>query len=463
MFFKNTRIKQYVAGFTACMSLASATIYMTWSSPALPILLGEDSPLGSPMDVEDASWMISIFILASLLGAPLTAYLLDNIGRKNTLLLSAFFTFLPWFLIIFANAPWMLYVARTLGGIGYTMAQSGSVIYIAEIADKDIRGRLAVITNAIKLLIGFLILSVGPFVSYTVLGIMCAVLPLTFFLIFISMPESPYYLLQIGKREDARNALIKFQPAGVDDKTLDQRLDEISDSVYSDMENSMGYKELFTNKEYRSGILIMAGLNTFQQLSGFVAIESYLQTIIESSSSILSPQHSSIIFGVIRIPGAIISSFFIDRLGRKPVLLLSFGICGLALLSEGTYFYLQDFVHANVDVISWLPTTSIVIYLIGESFGLVEVPFLLMGELFPINIKGVAVTTCGCYGDILAFTISKIFSPICVAWGYYTAFWIFTFGCIAGCVFIYTVVPETKGKTFEEIQRKLKKNSESNQ
>ncbi|XP_017782649.1 PREDICTED: uncharacterized protein LOC108566989 [Nicrophorus vespilloides] len=154
-----------------------------------------------------------------------------------------------------------------------------------EDADKDIQGRLA---NVLKHFIGFLIFSVGPFVSYTVLGIMCAA-----FHIFISMPKSPYYLMQVERSEDARNALIKFQPAGVDDKTLDQRLDEIANSY-----------------------------------------------------------HPASLYPLNIRPGAIVSAMIIDRLGRKPVLLISYGLCGLALLSKGIYFYLQDFAHANDDTIS---------------------------------------------------------------------------------------------------------------
>ncbi|XP_017782648.1 PREDICTED: facilitated trehalose transporter Tret1-like [Nicrophorus vespilloides] len=452
---KNTRYMQYVAALAATISISAGSMYISWSSPADKSLQPGESSLEDPIVGEELSWLKSIYLLAGLPISPLVAYLLDKIGRKWTLMLGGFFLFFPWFIIIFATKSWMVFLGRFLGGCGYGFVVNGCSIYNGEIADSDIRGKLGTSFNLMKLVGNMLVLGAGPFISYQALGAICAVVPVIFMVVFYFMPESPFYLVRCGKMEEAKSVLCRLSPQNMEDAEIEKKLLKISDIVKSDMENKMSFKEFITKKEYRKIIFIIFGVKTLQQMAGNAAIEGYMQHIIESTGSSISSEMSSIIFGAVQFPATILSSLVVDKMGRKPMLLISALICALALIGEGVYFFLQNYLMEDVTALSWLPTTGIVLFLVSSTFGVLNLPYVLLGELFPTNIKGIAVTTATFYGFLLAFIVTKIFEPIKQAWGFYTIFWIFAGFCIAGALFVLFFLPETKGKNFDEIQAKI--------
>lgn len=142
-------------------------------------------------------------------------------------------------------------------------------------------------------------------------------------------------------------------------------------------------------------------------------------------------------------------------MGRKPLMIISALGCATALIAEGVYFYLYKVTFTDVSMISWLPTAALVFFLVMNPLGVFTLPYVLLGELFATNIKGIAVSTSQFYGSILGFVVVKFFQPISIKWGMHTTFWIFASVCIIGALFCLLIQPETKGKTFAEIQEKL--------
>lgn len=145
----------------------------------------------------------------------------------------------------------------------------------------------------------------------------------------------------------------------------------------------------------------------------------------------------------------------VDKMGRKPLMIISTLGCAIALIAEGSYFYLYKVTLTDVSMISWLPTAALLLYLMMGPLGLLSLPYVLLGELFATNIKGIAVSASSFYGSTLAFLVTKFFQPVSIKWGMHTTFWIFAVVCIFGAMFCFFVQPETRGKTFAEIQEKL--------
>lgn len=211
-------------------------------------------------------------------------------------------------------------------------------------------------------------------------------------------------------------------------------------------------------------------------LSGLPAIDAYLESIIKLTSSSISSELSSIIFGVVQLPAGmyvciiifnsiniflvtvLIASFLVDKFGRKPLLIISTLGCAIALAGEGMYFYLQDETDTDVSSLAWLPTTALALYLIMAPLGITTVIFVILGEIFPSNIKGIAISAFTVYGGSLSFFVSKFFAPIAKAWGTHSVFWIFGGICLSGAIFTWFCLPETKGRTFAEIQIILRGN-----
>ncbi|KAI4456964.1 sugar transporter-like [Holotrichia oblita] len=450
---------QYVGAVTATLSNAAVATYSTWPSPVLSLLQSEDSPLSRPISDDEGSWVVSLAKLAILPAAVVAAWMVESIGRKKSLLIAGVLLFIPWFLVMFGTNIWVLYAARFMGGLGNGIVVVGCSIYNGEISEKDIRGRLSSTLIILKLVGALLVLCIGPYVSYTVLAIVCAIIPIIFVALYVFMPESPYYLVKINQKEQAEKNLRILSSNLVDDKFITDRIMEIERSVEEDMKNKTTLWEFMTNSEYRMAIIIMFGVKTLQQLSGEAAIDAYMQPIVASTGSTISEETSSIIFGIVQLPGALLAGYLVDKIGRKPLLIVSATGCAVALFAEGTYFFFQNVLENDVSSISWLPTTGIAIFVFMINLGVVTLPYVLLGELFPTNIKGIGVSTFTLYGAALAFVVSKFFKPLANAWGEHTVFWIFGCICVLGVIFVLTVLPETKGKSFSEIQAVLKKKS----
>lgn len=327
-------------------------------------------------------------------------------------------------------------------------------MYIGEIADKDIRGKLGTTYSLMKLIGYNIVMSTGPFVSYEVLGWIMVAVPIFYIIVFFNMPESPYYLMKIGKPEQAKQNYIRLSAANITPEQVEKKMAEIESIVNNDMKNSSSILTIF-KREYIMSLLLMIGIKTLQQFCGTAAIDSYMQTIVDASGSGLSPELSSVLYGVIQLPSIFIAAVLVDRLGRKPILMISAAGCAIALIAEGLYFFLQDNQNSDVSSLGWLPTSGLVLFAVMNNFGLATLPYILLGEIFATNVKEMATSLSIAYGSLLAFLAAKFFEPLSNAWGRYTMFWIFAGTCVLGFFFVWFFVPETKGRTFAEIQESL--------
>lgn len=139
------------------------------------------------------------------------------------------------------------------------MFSKGATTYNGEIAEKDIRGKLGTTFNILKLTGSLYVLCVGPFVSYEALALSCSVLPIVFAIIFYFMPESPYFLIKVGRKDAARENLIRLSGNNTPSKTIEDRLTEIESVVEYDMQNRSTLWEFLSKQEYRKSLIVMAG------------------------------------------------------------------------------------------------------------------------------------------------------------------------------------------------------------
>lgn len=150
-----------------------------------------------------------------------------------------------------------------------------------------------------------------------------------------------------------------------------------------------------------------------------------------------------------------VSVMIVDRAGRRVLLLLSSSIMALCTILLGVFFYMQEKDTDSVHGIGWLPMFSLCVFIIMFSIGFGPVPWLMMGELFPSDIKGVAGSIAGTSNWLLAFIVVKFFDPVKEIIGPAATFWVFSGITIVGFFFVWFIVPETKGKSLNEIQTML--------
>lgn len=163
---------------------------------------------------------------------------------------------------------------------------------------------------------------------------------------------------------------------------------------------------------------------------------------------------SAIIVGIVQFVACFISTLVVDRLGRKLLLLASASVMCICSLLLGVYFYLQDD-GQDVSNIGWLPLLSVCLYITMFSLGFGPIPWMIVAELFLPQTRGVASSLASCFNWILAFLVTKFFSDMVAGMGAGPTFWVFMAVLLAGSLFVFFIVKETKGKSFEQIQADL--------
>lgn len=145
-----------------------------------------------------------------------------------------------------------------------------------------------------------------------------------------------------------------------------------------------------------------------------------------------------------------LSLLVIDRAGRRPLLLVSGVTTSLAMALVGTYFYLQD--RGRAGGLGLLPVGSLLLFMVGFSVGYANIPFLLMGELLPVRQRSVLSSLAGSFNLGTMFLVIKTYPQLRHAMGTDGTFWLYSALCLASCIFVALLLPETKGKTLDEIE-----------
>lgn len=455
---KGSKFLQYLAATTGNLCIVATGAMLGWTSPILPRLqednpVNSDNPLNYPVSKEEASWIGSLVPMGAIFGCFAAGILVEKIGRKKGLLFSTVPFLIGWILVASARSIYQLYVARLIFGFALAVPFTILPMYIGEIAETSIRGSLGSFLQ-LFITIGLLFsYAIGPYVSYMVLWIACGSLPIIFFISFMFMPESPYYLLGKGQKEDAINALARLR--GKSTTSVQKEADEMQATVDAAFRTQTTLADLFKVKANFKALLFTCALVSFQQLTGINVVLIYAEGIFKSTGTSLSTSLSTIILGVVQVLASAVTPLVIERLGRRILLVISGVGTAVTLGALGLFFFLKDVQHDDVESISWLPVVSLVIYISLYSIGWGPLPWAVMGEMFASDVKAKAsgITVFVCWG--LAFIITKFFSNIETVFGTHTAFWIFSACCVIAVLFAVLILPETKGKSLQEIQDEL--------
>ncbi|XP_011551452.2 facilitated trehalose transporter Tret1 [Plutella xylostella] len=445
------RKTQYLAGICASLTFLFTGASSAWPSPALPKLKSETTLVDAQL-----SWIVSLTTIGGLPGCYIAQVLQERFGRKNTIFASAVPNIIGTSIILLTTRAELLYLARFCTGLGMGMVAVVCMIYITEIADKEVRGSLGMLIQVMMNLGLLTMYSIGPFVSYKTLNTLCVCLPVLYVVATVWIPESPYYHLKDGRVAAARKEFMVLKGV-TDEKWVDEQLGIMRAHVRESMENKTSMKELFTNLRYRRALYITAGLKFLQYMTGSFAIQSYLELIFRQSSSVSGPL-ASIIYGLVQFTTGIAATFLTRYFGRRVLMCTSSLGVGISLTVVGTFFYLQDCAKLSPESlasISLMPLIGILGFNILYTVGIGNLPYVMQTELFPINVKTVASSTATMSACVFTFVVGKSYQFVKDSLGHYSVFWIFASVAYLGVFFVYFCVPETKGKTLEEIQDML--------
>lgn len=425
---------------------------LSWTSPSIPQLQNEDSKV--LITNAEGAWLASTHGIGAILGSFVGASLVDRLGRKFCILIASPLYFTCWMAIFFADNFATLACSRVLAGFTDGFVFLAVPFYICEIADPNIRGFLAA-NISLMTVFGYMLINIlGSYFDIATTAIISSTIPVIHFVIFYWMPESPYYSILRNKKEDAKKSFLAFK--GI--KDVDERFEKLVEVVKDEVANRGKFWQLFTVKSNRKALFIALMLRSIQQLCGIGAITVYAQTIFKESSEGISPHLSSIVYFSVQTGLVVISSLLVDKLGRKPLLLLSIIGSGIALTTQAVYFHLKNHTDYDLSSVGFVPLAALLFYVVFFNVGLWSIPMLLLGEMFPSNVKAFALALAEVHFGLITIFISKSFQLLTDYIGMQVPFFVFALFCLLGVMFIVYAVPETKGKSLEDIQQWLKGN-----
>ncbi|KAF5291217.1 hypothetical protein FQA39_LY14459 [Lamprigera yunnana] len=442
-------VVQVVAVLTGTLMALSDGMQYGWTSPIGQILLSPESPFDA--SESDLMWLENIYLIGGLAGLPLTIYLLDKVGRKRTMIISAVEGLVAWILIATASSMRVLYVGRFLAGSAADVIFVAAPVYIAEISDKNVRGTLGSIVYMMMMVGIVLIYIVGPFVSIAASSLIGACVLVVQLLTFSFMPESPYYLLMMNQKEKARRSLVILRSPF----DVDVELEEIAHSVGKENAERSSVLDLFRVKSNLKAFVIMAVLENAQHFSGISVMFMNMHLILKDAAGIMSINTAAIIFAALMLVACVVSGSVIDMIGRKVLLYTSSFLTGISLLILAFYF---DVKSRDVDTYNyeWISIFALMLYALTYKYGLGLVPIVLTAELYPTNVKAIGVTIADAIYVISGASSITVFHLLRKGFGMEVPFFLFGACCMLTCLFSIFIIPETKGKTLDEIQTILK-------
>jgi sugar porter (SP) family MFS transporter len=390
--------------------------------------------------------VVSSVLLGSLAGAAIGGVLADRLGRRKLLIVTAIVFGCGAIGAALAPGTITLVAARLVAGMAIGIASFVAPLYISEIAPVAIRGKLVSI-NQVALTSGIVI---SYLIDYAFAGTQAwrwmfalAVVPASAFgigLMFI--PSSPRWLVARGHTDQARAVLKRI-------RSPDQVEGELSQIGQSVAQQKGTWSELLSPL-LRSAMIVGVGLAIAQQVTGINTVIYYAPTILKFAGMSSAPSAilASVGVGVVNVVFTLIAMQLIDRVGRRPLLLVSLGGMAVSLFVLGLAFSLPQF-SSNL---AWVAVGSLMVYVGSFAVGLGPVFWLILSEIYPLGIRGraMSVGTIANWGANLIVALS--FLTLTQVLGKPVTFWLYGGVTIAAWLFAFFLVPETKGKTLEQIE-----------
>ncbi|KAM8995432.1 solute carrier family 2, facilitated glucose transporter member 6 isoform 2-T2 [Ara ararauna] len=337
-------------------------------------------------------------------------------------------------------------------------------VYISEISHPGVRGTLGACPQMMAVLGSLFLYALGLVLDWRWLAVAGEVPVLTMSFLLCFMPNSPRFLLSQGKEDEALESLCWLRGKDTD---YTQEYEQIKDSVrkQSRRVSCAEIKDPFLYKP----ILIAGGMRFLQQLSGVTCILVYLQSIFKKTSVILKPEYDAALVGLVRLVSVAIAAVSMDKAGRKILLFVSAGVMLVSNLTMGLYIHFvpasQNGTIANktlvtsanpfaepTNYITLIPLLATMFFIMGYAMGWGPITWLLMSEILPLKARGVASGLCVVVSWLTAFALTQSFLLAVKTFGLEVPFLFFAVICAGNILFTGCCVPETKGRSLEQIE-----------
>ena len=439
----------YIYGVSAIAALAGLLFgFDTGIISGALLFIQQDFALSTEMK----ELIVSSVLLGAMFGSLSSGQLTDRFGRRRLMLIISGLFITGTVIAALANQVYIILFGRLFIGLAIGMGSYTAPLYIAEVSPSELRGAL-VSLNQLAITIGILCSYMINYAFTNIngswrwmfgIGLVPALL-LSVGMIFL--PESPRWLVRQNRLDKATKILQQLRNS----TDVSQEISDIKNSLQIKQAN---FREIFS--PWILPVLFLGGMLGFiQQVTGINTIIYYAPTIFElagfhdASSSILA----TVGIGIVNVLATIFAIFFLDRLGRRPLLIT--GLIGMCISLLGLSFSFYSGVE--VSLLRWLAMGCTFTYIICFAFSLGAILWLVVSEIFPLEVRatamGIAVFSCWFWN----FVVSSTFLTLLNALGASQTFLVYASMCVFSLIFCYYKVPETNAVTLEQIEENIRR------
>jgi len=395
--------------------------------------------------------------LGALFGALVAGELADRLGRKRAVLIAGIVFTIGSLVEALAPGTAVLVGGRLIVGLGVGIAAVAAPLYAAELSPSALRGRFI---SAYQLAV-----TAGIFIAYLVDGWLSkndswrwmlglSVAPgLMLIAVALVTPRSPRWLIRAGRLAEAAAEMRRIRPGADPQPEIDSIV-----AVRAQEKGPASWGEVFGG-QWRRPLLVGVGLAVFQQITGINAVIYYADQIFAAAGFATQSSQTTVTtwaVGGVNMAATFIAIAFIDRLGRRKLLLAGLLGMGVSLAVVGASF---EFITTTASgrgapgLAGIATLVALVVFITSFAFSMGPVVWTVINEIFPAHIRGRAVAVATAVNWASAFIVSQMFLSLIDAIGDSFTFWLFALFCGLGWVWIFYAVPETKGRSLEQIQQ----------
>ncbi|KAG5672088.1 hypothetical protein PVAND_002243 [Polypedilum vanderplanki] len=408
------------------------------------------------------SWFAAVTAILCPFGGLISGYLVEKFGRIGSLMIQDIVAIFSWLLIGLSrhsNPEYnfiQLMIARSLMGLVIGMSTTPGVMYTGEICDPKLRGRLTMLSSPFFTAFGMLLIYLLGYLipnDFRVVSFYAGLFTFITLFVCLFIPESHVYLININKIEEAKKSLSVTRRLRINHPDIDEEIQKILinknlSSITTTKKNST-WEEIKKPQFYKP-LSIMIAFFTIQQFSGIFTIFIYAAQFSLEAGTAIDIFLSAVIIGGVRCCTTIIVAFVSDKFGRRP--LAVFSSSGMCVCMLGIIVCSIFGTSLKESSIYWLPTAFLFLFIFCGTFGVLTLPFAMLGEMYPQNSKGLAIGLTIFYAYTMSFINVKTFTSVFAAFGSIGMFSFYAFVALIGVSFAFFILPETKGKSLQEIE-----------
>lgn len=446
----------YLASFAALLGALSMGLALGYTAPAfLDMQKDNTTTILNPTDENERerekSLIGSMLAIGALIGGFLGEPSNKIFGRRLSLILFGAPFALGWLLISLADGITLLILGRLLTGLCCGLVSGTAPTYVVEIAPPQIRGLLGTCFQ-VMVVIGILLAAVfSTFLTWKALAAVSILASLAMSLLMFGMPETPQWLLSKNRNDEAEASLKKLRTTAIN-----QELEVMTQSANNATQAGSQYSfQMITSREFYKPFTFAIALMFFQQFSGINAVLFYQTDIFKKASPTSDALQSTIWVCTAQVIATIVGSVLVDKLGRRALLIMSGAGHAISLIVFGFYSHLSAADEKFQTENAWVAVASLIVFISSFSIGYGPIPWMMIPELSSARVRSLIASLATAFNWLSVYIITALVKPLMNAVGDDWTYWIFAIICIVSCIFVTVFLPETKGKSADQIQKEM--------